>query len=275
MAPHLPDADQHDYPAGQTRELPVPAQEASTHARVSDHAGLPEHSRERARSYCLPLSLQRRHPGYSYRGSMAGLCPPLPTLQRWPRGHRCTAWGRCGSLLLHRAGLSPTTSRQSPGAQRFELLTPKIRSPGAATNLEPRSGCLEGLQLLSRRKVTRSRAADLDLRGGEISHSRVAPRRAARPRFGVCSACRQPPGDWGIDQGQLIIRSSRPLAELQHLRRTELRHRRDSSAAACDHNPLIQISLTIDCICDSFAVSFWCSTTADSPRTTPRSCPTG
>src|SRR5271166_6654384 len=30
-----------------------------------------------------------------------------------------TARGRCGSLLLHRVGLSPTTSRQSPGAQRF------------------------------------------------------------------------------------------------------------------------------------------------------------
>jgi hypothetical protein len=56
------------------------------------------------------------------------------------------------------------------------------------------------------------------------------------------------------NKGQL--RSSRTLAELRRLRLVKglnFRHPRDSSAAACDHNPLIQISLTIDCICDSFA----------------------
>ena len=125
-APRLPDADRNGIAAGQTRDLPVPVQEASARARFSDHAGLPEHSRWRARPYCLPLSLQRRHPGYSYRGSMAGLCPPLPTLHRWPRGQRRTARGRCGSLLLHRVELPPTTPRQSPGAQKFELLTPRF-----------------------------------------------------------------------------------------------------------------------------------------------------
>ena len=35
--------------------------------------------------------------------------------------------GRCGSLLLHRVGLLPTTPRKSPGVQRFELL-PQILS---------------------------------------------------------------------------------------------------------------------------------------------------
>ena len=38
---------------------------------------------------------------------MAGLCIPLPTLRRHPRGCQRTAWGRCGSLLLHRSGLAP------------------------------------------------------------------------------------------------------------------------------------------------------------------------
>jgi len=33
----------------------------------------------------------------------------LPTLRPYPRGHRRTARGRCGSLLLHRSGLSPPT----------------------------------------------------------------------------------------------------------------------------------------------------------------------
>src|SRR3954464_13259826 len=43
--PRLPDADQRYSSAGQTRDLPIPAQRASTRARVSDHAGLGERSR--------------------------------------------------------------------------------------------------------------------------------------------------------------------------------------------------------------------------------------
>src|SRR3954447_9106494 len=45
---------------------------------------------------------------------MAGLRAPLPTLRRRPRGNRRTARGRCGSLLLHRSGLSPPTPCRSP-----------------------------------------------------------------------------------------------------------------------------------------------------------------
>src|SRR4051794_13151917 len=47
---------------------------------------------------------------------MAGLRTPLPTLRPGPRGPTRTARGRCGSLLLHRGGLAPPTSRRSPGA---------------------------------------------------------------------------------------------------------------------------------------------------------------
>jgi hypothetical protein len=49
---------------------------------------------------------------------MAGLCTPLPTLRRRPYGLRRTAWGRYGSLLLHRIGLAPTARCRSPGALR-------------------------------------------------------------------------------------------------------------------------------------------------------------
>ena len=42
----------------------------------------------------------------TFRGSMAGLRVPLPTLHPCPREHRCTAWGRYGSLLLYRRRLS-------------------------------------------------------------------------------------------------------------------------------------------------------------------------
>ena len=70
-----------------------------------------------ARPFCLPLSERRRHPGSQrFRGSMAGLYAPLPTLRRRPRGRLRKARGRCGSLLLHRSGLSPHTPCRSPGA---------------------------------------------------------------------------------------------------------------------------------------------------------------
>ena len=41
---------------------------------------------------------------------MAGLCAPLSTLRRDPRGYLRMTRGRCGSLHLHRGGLSPPTS---------------------------------------------------------------------------------------------------------------------------------------------------------------------
>ena len=72
-----------------------------------------------ARLSVLPsASEQRRHPGSErFRGSMAGLYAPLPTLRRHPRGCLRTARGRCGLLLLHRSGLSPPTPCRSPGAR--------------------------------------------------------------------------------------------------------------------------------------------------------------
>ena len=62
-APRLPDADRRQLPNGRSRDLPVPAQEASAHARVSDHAGSSGRSRERALTCCLPPIARRRHPG--------------------------------------------------------------------------------------------------------------------------------------------------------------------------------------------------------------------
>ncbi len=59
----------------------------------------------------------------SFRGSMAGLRIPLPTLRPQPYGCQRTARGRCGLLCLHRAGLSPATPCRSPGALRKILDT--------------------------------------------------------------------------------------------------------------------------------------------------------
>ena len=105
---------------GRTWGLPVPAQRASAHARVSDHAGPSGRSRYRAHPCCLPSAERRRRPGRGYfRGSMAGLCAPLSTLRRCPRGQLRMTRGRCGSLLLHRDGLAPSTPCRSPGALCF------------------------------------------------------------------------------------------------------------------------------------------------------------
>src|SRR5271169_4147197 len=122
-------------------DLPVPVQGASVHARVSDHAGSVGRSRWRARPSCLPRHLQRRHPEEKhFRGSMAGLYVPLPTLRRHPRGYLRTARGQCGSLLLHCDGLAPSTPCRSPGAQLAdsqEIAVPCIPliSPSLAVGL--------------------------------------------------------------------------------------------------------------------------------------------
>ena len=105
---------------GRTRDLPVPEQGASAHARVFDHAGPPGRSRSRSRTCRLPRSETRRRPDLNFfRGSMAGLCAPLPTLR--PRSHerKRTARGRGGSLRLPRDGLAPPTPYRSPGALRL------------------------------------------------------------------------------------------------------------------------------------------------------------
>src|SRR5271168_1540995 len=60
---------------------------------------------------------------------MAGLYAPLPTLRRRPRGRLRTARGRCGSLLLHRSGLSPHTPCRSPGALTRVAARTFARSP--------------------------------------------------------------------------------------------------------------------------------------------------
>ena len=60
---------------------------------------------------------------------MAGLCAPLPTLRRHPRGCPRTARGRCGSLLLHRSGLPPPTPcRFLPAHRSAKLMQRPIRT---------------------------------------------------------------------------------------------------------------------------------------------------
>jgi hypothetical protein len=62
----------------------------------------------------------------NFRGSMAGLRAPLSTLRRGPHGQPRMTRGRCGSLLLHRKGLAPSTPCRSPGASHMFSGVPQI-----------------------------------------------------------------------------------------------------------------------------------------------------
>src|SRR5271165_430409 len=103
-------------PQGRPRDIPVPEQEASAHASVYDDAGPTYVSRSRHRPYRLLQDGKHRRPEVGFRRSMAGLRYPLSTLRFAPRGSPRMTRGRCGSLHLHRRGLSPHASCRSPGA---------------------------------------------------------------------------------------------------------------------------------------------------------------
>lgn len=125
---------------GQTRDIPVPGQGASAHARVCDHAG-PD-----GNSHVVPVHAAFRPVKgvgariYAFRGSMAGLCTPLPTLRHCPYEQLRTARGRCGSLLLHRSGLPPPTPCRSPGALTVHFIDAKGRGTISAPRRAERTG---------------------------------------------------------------------------------------------------------------------------------------
>ena len=103
-------------PQGQSRDIPVPEQGASAHARVYDDAEPTYVSRPRHGPYCLLQDGKHLRSEVGFRRSMAGLRYPLSTLRFAPHGSPRMTRGRCGSLRLHRRGLSPHTSCRSPGA---------------------------------------------------------------------------------------------------------------------------------------------------------------
>ena len=120
MTSGLPVAAPRTASQGGDGALPVPVREAYVHARVPDDAGWYGCSRYRIRPCCLLLPRRHWHPGlHCFRRSQPGLHTPLSTLRVTPRGATCMTRGRCGSLPLHRSGLSPPTSCRSPGALRL------------------------------------------------------------------------------------------------------------------------------------------------------------
>jgi hypothetical protein len=102
-APRLPDADQSGPRLARRGISLFPSKELLHMPGSSTTPGRP--ALAMMRLFVLPSTLETA--SAPIHGSMAGLCPHLPTLRRRPRGCQRTAWGRCGSRLLHRSGLAP------------------------------------------------------------------------------------------------------------------------------------------------------------------------
>ena len=113
----------------------------------------------------LVSTLRKNH----FRGSMAGLYVPLPTLRRYPHGCLRTAWGQCGSLLLHCDGLAPPAPCRSPGAQPIDF----IGSGGVIRNYNRRK--YQEIFFDSTRCTP-----PWDARAREISYTRPAPSKPVR-----------------------------------------------------------------------------------------------
>src|SRR5277367_5807731 len=78
--------------AGRPRDLPVPAQGASTHARVSDHAGPIGCSRLRTQPCCLPHHVTSSAPGTIFLSRLNGW-PVYSPADASPAPSRATTHG--------------------------------------------------------------------------------------------------------------------------------------------------------------------------------------
>src|SRR5450756_107871 len=119
---------------------------------------------------------------------MAGLCAPLSTLRQYPHGHLRMTRGRCGSLLLHRDGLAPSTPCRSPGALRS--------TPGPCGNADC-GGDLRLDRLIS--EITdpverRAKLGSLGFEGSDLVFERVVLALGINTKRGKFTATRLQPG---------------------------------------------------------------------------------
>src|SRR5262249_22161081 len=101
---------------------------------------------------------------YRLRRSIPRLYAPLSTLRRHPRGYLRMTRGRCGSLVLHRNGLAPSTScRPSRRSAAHDFCHSWRLAIEARTARGPAGNCryiqIEDAQLIAEQISTR-----LDLR---------------------------------------------------------------------------------------------------------------
>src|SRR5262245_38287824 len=92
-APRLPDADRRRLPNGRSRDLPVPAQGASAHARVSDHA----------RS-SGPRAVAPEHVAFHHMHGVGTQDKTLSRLNGWPMRSPVNASPRPSRATAHDSG---------------------------------------------------------------------------------------------------------------------------------------------------------------------------
>ena len=117
--PRLPDADRTGDAPAVGRRTADRARSVPAHASVYDHAAVSALAISRP-SVLPSVGEQRRRPGKRVASRLNGWPVRSPVnARRCPRGQLRMTRGRCGSLLLHRDGLAPSTPCRSPGALRF------------------------------------------------------------------------------------------------------------------------------------------------------------
>src|SRR5450755_1558401 len=99
---------------------------------------------------------------------MAGLCAPLSTLRQYPRGYLRMTRGRCGSLLLHRDGLAPSTPCRSPGA---------LQSTPISGHSQGTSACLKRTK--SNPFATANRQGNISIIRGHLEDCRKCAQRTS------------------------------------------------------------------------------------------------
>jgi hypothetical protein len=118
------------------------------------------------------------------RGSTAGLCTPLPNLRRRPCRRPRTARGRCGSLLLHRVGLAPTTpcrSLRRTAKDSLRHLSMTIIPRPAAWRAEGPGDCKPLSAHPSRPDAPRPERRGSTIEGADARSLKGQPRRSPRP----------------------------------------------------------------------------------------------
>ncbi|MGF6960930.1 hypothetical protein QFZ97_006886 [Paraburkholderia youngii] len=128
------------HPAtGQTGDLPVPEQGACAHARFYDHAGSSGRSRLRARTFCLPLHRQHRHPGsVFYRDSIG--CPARTPADASPTSSRMPAHGSGPMWFAIPSSQWTCTTYSLPVSRRARVKTQAKR--GVRRRRPSRSRCV-------------------------------------------------------------------------------------------------------------------------------------
>src|SRR4030081_2054078 len=121
---------------------------------------------------------------------MAGLCDPLSTIRQYPHGYLRMTRGRCGSLLLHRDGLAPSTPCRSPGALRSTPMNGLLRIDGHVSKV-PEGEVASGGQGRAPRNVRlisdiRRREGWSAVRLGARTRNRTSRARATRPTVVSC-----------------------------------------------------------------------------------------